>query len=143
MTDGMIKEFRGKYRFLSNFFPCPVEMDRRLYRTVEHAYQAAKTILNEERSQIQACMNPGQAKKLGRKVTLSSNWEYVKVKVMADLVRQKFSKEPFRTWLIATGAEEIQEGNTWGDSYWGINLRTGQGENMLGRILMMIREELK
>jgi predicted NAD-dependent protein-ADP-ribosyltransferase YbiA (DUF1768 family) len=45
--------------------------------------------------------------------------------------------------LLATGDAEIQEGNTHGDLYWGVDLHTGEGENVLGKLLMKVREEVK
>jgi predicted NAD-dependent protein-ADP-ribosyltransferase YbiA (DUF1768 family) len=44
-----ISSFTGEYRFLSNFYPCVVHLDEEVYPSVEHAYQAAKTVNPEER----------------------------------------------------------------------------------------------
>ena len=63
---------------------------------------------------------------------------------MLNLVRAKFTPgSKLAEWLLATGEAELSEGNTWGDEYWGVNLRTGKGLNKLGKILMMVREELR
>lgn len=138
----MINSFRGKYNFLSNFIIAPVFLDDVQYPSVEHAFQAAKTLDNKEREKIRKAPSAGTAKKLGRSVTLRKDWNILRISVMEDLVRQKFTKyEDFRWALIATGTEELQEGNTWGDSFWGTV--DGVGENYLGKILMYIREELK
>lgn len=59
---------------------------------------------------------------------------------MEDLLRQKFSKTPLRRLLLATGEAELIEGNTWGDTYWGVC--HGVGQNHLGCLLMKIRGEL-
>ncbi|MFI4989146.1 MAG: TauD/TfdA family dioxygenase, partial [Alphaproteobacteria bacterium] len=53
--------------------------------------------------------------------------------------------------LLATGSGLIEEGNSWGDLYWGIALedkphlgiKAGQGQNRLGKILMQVRGELR
>jgi hypothetical protein len=87
-------------------------------------------------------------KRLGRKVTLRSDWEQVKLDIMADLLRQKFTRYPdLRDLLLATGDLEIIEGNTWDDRFYGaVWDETEQrwiGENHLGKILMRIREELR
>lgn len=72
---------------------------------------------------------------------LREDWSEVKVNVMATLVLQKFARHPeLRRKLIATGREEIEEGNTHGDVYWGTV--AGRGENMLGKILMGVRNHL-
>lgn len=60
---------------------------------------------------------------------------------MKDLVFQKFKNEELKIKLLQTGNEELIEGNTWGDKFWGIC--NGVGENNLGKILMEIRQFLK
>ena len=121
----------------------PILYDNWWYNSVEHAYQAAKTLDPKERDRIREALSPGLAKQAGRKVTLRPGWLGMRVEVMDDLLRQKFSKEPLRGWLIGTDPQELVEGNTWGDEFWGVNLRTGQGKNHLGRLLMAIREGLE
>lgn len=61
---------------------------------------------------------------------------------MENCLRQKFKQEPFKSKLLATGNIIIQEGNRWNDKFWGICLKTNQGENHLGKMIMKIREEL-
>ena|SRR5436309_2396038 len=142
----MIDSFRGPYRFLSNFTNCKVwyedEIDGRWYKTTEHAYQAAKSLDKEMRKKIQEAATPGDAKRLGNKITLRSNWDKLKLEVMESVCRQKFFlNSAYRKKLLATGNEELVEGNTWGDKFWGKVGNTGQ--NWLGRILMKIRKELQ
>ena len=136
----MIKEFKGKYRWLSNFALCEVELnDGFTYPSVENAYQASKSLLKNEREKF-TFLTPGQAKRAGKKVTQRDDWDYLKAFIMYNLNKQKYSKEPFKSKLLATGDEEIQEGNHWGDTFWGIC--NGEGENHLGKIIMDIRSEL-
>ena len=86
--------------------------------------------------------NPSEAKRLGRRVRLRSDWEQVKYDVMLDVVRAKFNQHPdLAQKLLATGDEELVEGNDWGDTYWGVC--NGRGKNMLGKILMRVRAELR
>jgi predicted NAD-dependent protein-ADP-ribosyltransferase YbiA (DUF1768 family) len=61
---------------------------------------------------------------------------------MEDLVRQKFSNPALATRLLKTGEAVLEEGNTWGDRFWGVDARTGEGENHLGLILMRVRKDL-
>jgi ribA/ribD-fused uncharacterized protein len=110
------------------------------YLTVEHAYQAAKTFDLDERRVIRKVNTPGEAKRLGKKVTMRQDWDLVKLKTMEFLLRQKFSYEHLRDALIATGDAELIEGNTWGDTYWGVC--NGVGENHLGKLLMTIRTDI-
>jgi ribA/ribD-fused uncharacterized protein len=137
-----IDSFSGDYKFLSNFYPCSVELDGIVYPTVEHAYQAAKTIDPHERQIILETPQPNIAKKLGRYCTIRKDWDDVKLSVMSDLVWQKFSgDETLKSQLLATGDAELVEGNWWNDTYWGVC--RGQGHNNLGKILMLVRNELK
>ncbi|MBK9336371.1 MAG: NADAR family protein [Lewinellaceae bacterium] len=62
---------------------------------------------------------------------------------MRECLELKFSQEPFLTWLLETGDANLQEGNTWSDTFWGVDLETGAGENNLGKLLMEIREHLR
>ena len=131
----MINLFRGEHRFLSNFF---IEPDG---SCVEMEYQAAKAINPQDVAFIMSSSTPGKAKRRGRSITLWPQWEGMKLKVMLRLVRAKFSDEAMKKLLLATGDEELIEGNTWGDTYWG--RCNNAGMNWLGRILMQVRKELK
>lgn len=141
MKYGKIDSFSDEFRFLSNFYPCKVEYENLIYPSVEHAYQAAKTLDIYERRQILFSAKAGDAKKLGRKLTLRSDWESIKLQVMEDLVRQKFKYESLKKRLLATEDVYLEEGNYWSDFYWGVC--NGIGENHLGKILMKVRKELR
>jgi ribA/ribD-fused uncharacterized protein len=134
----MINNFSGQYRWLSNFAPALVHLDGIEYLSVEHAYQAAKSFDAKYRASIARCATPTDAKRLGRTVPLRTDWPQVKLAVMEDLLRQKFSQPFFATKLHATGNEELVEGNYWHDTFWGVC--NGVGENHLGRLLMLIRD---
>lgn len=138
-----IYEFRGDYNFLSNFHSCEVEYEGIVYPSVENAFQAAKTLDREERLQFTS-VKPGIAKRLGRRVILRPDWEKVKVGIMKELLRKKFSQEPFKSKLLATGDKELEEGNRWNDRFWGVcPPGSGRGSNILGKLIMEIREELR
>lgn len=139
----MISSFEGEYAFLSNFHPSPVFG----FPTVEHYYQAAKSLDPADWKKIQATPYPGRAKRLGRKFKLRRDWESVKFKVMEKALREKFKIPELREALLATENQELLEGNTWHDNVWGNcwcgKCRKVPGQNMLGKLLMRIREELK
>lgn len=137
----MIDSFRGKYRFLSNFYPCSIEYQENIYPSVEHAFQAAKTLDLDWQEKIYFAPYPVDAKRLGRKAPLREDWEDVKIGVMRNFLRQKFSTFELKSKLLATGDEQLIEGNWWGDIFWGIC--EGRGENNLGKLLMEIREEIR
>jgi len=132
----IIRGFVGEYRFLSNFWPADIRVRGVTYPTMEHAFQACKTLDPLERQRILACRTPGEAKRAGRTVTLRADWEGVKLDVMHGLVTAKFRHPVLRARLLATGTAELVEENTWGDVYWGVC--RGRGENHLGRILMQV-----
>src|SRR5258708_19770440 len=87
---GKISSFKGKYEFLSNFYPAIVKLNGIPYPTVEHAFQAAKTVDPMESHWVGLAQSPGEAKKRGRKITLREDWEEAKLGVMLDLLRQKY-----------------------------------------------------
>ena len=137
----MIDKFRGKYWFLSNFYESPIEDENITYPTVEHYFQAQKTLNREEKLKIAKATKPAKAKKIGRQVNLRKDWEDIKLQVMEKALRLKFQNPDLRKKLIATGDEELIEGNPWGDRYWGVC--NGSGKNKLGKLLMKIRKELQ
>ena len=143
----MIDCFDGKFAFLSNFYPSPMTVDGIIFPTVEHLFQAAKTVSLVEREKIAAAATPGQAKRLGRNVILCDNWEEIKDDVMLNALRLKFAILPLREKLLATGNEELVEGNTWHDNTWGNcscdRCKKIEGQNKLGKLLMQVREEIR
>lgn len=134
----VIKEFQGQYRFLSNFWSEEGE------QPVEFVYQAAKTDDPAEKRWILEADSPGEAKRRSRKITLRKDWDAVKVAVMLQLLRTKFSIPSLRDKLLSTGTAGLVEGNRWHDNFWGV-CNCGHcsgGQNILGKLLMQIREEL-
>lgn len=135
-----VRGFEGEHRFLSNFYPSVIYYSLVRYPTVEHAYQAAKTLDLQTRQMISLAPSPGQAKRMGRKVALRADWEERKIGIMRTLLRKKFATKVMRDKLLATGSMLLVEYNTWGDRFWGVC--DGRGQNHLGKLLMEIRKEL-
>lgn len=143
--DNTILCFQGDYHFLSNFHCAQFSWDFWPYwDSAEAAFQSAKCTSDEERRKFtELSVTPAEAKRMGRQVQLRADWEQVKDGIMEEIVHEKFFQiEPLARKLMATGNAELIEGNTWGDTYWGVNLHTMQGQNKLGKILMRIRDEL-
>lgn len=137
-----INSFDLKYRFLSNFYPSVIWVEGISYPTVEHAYQAMKTLDTSLRIEISKLESPGRAKRAGRILLLRKDWEEIKISVMKDLLYQKFTKYPeLKIMLINTEDSILIEGNYWNDTFWGIC--GGKGKNHLGILLMDIRNEFK
>lgn len=143
-TQSHIREFKNEYRFLSNFWYSKVVYEGVRYSSVEHAFQAAKTLDLDERKEIQQAKTCGEAKRLGRSVTLREDWEQIKLFIMEYLVRQKFLlNKDLGQKLLDTGNSDLIKGNYWGDTFWGVCLKEGRGQNNLGKILMKVRTNLQ
>lgn len=137
-----IDKFQGKYRFLSNFYPSPIQIDNKEVYTVEHLYQGMKPASDEHSKMVMQASTPGEAKRLGRQFPMVDDWENIKMDVMNIGVTMKFlQNEDLAKMLLDTGDEELIEGNTWGDTFWGVC--KGEGDNHLGKILMRVRTELR
>lgn len=140
--------FREQYWFLSNMSPSPIRIDIRdasgrtrtyTFSCVESAFQAHKAPDHAWRFAENGTVGNGfDAKRMGRKLPLRPDWEAVKVPVMERLVRAKFKQNPELMAKLKRIPGDIIEENTWGDTFWGCC--DGRGENVLGQILMQIRD---
>jgi len=129
-----ISQFSGDYRWLSNFY---IEPDG---THVEGEYQSSKCLDPKDKEKFIG-LTPGQCKKLGKTISIRLDWDIIKNDIMYQLVRKKFTEHAGLTEkLLSTGDSILIEGNNWNDTYWGIC--NGIGSNHLGKILMMIRNEL-
>jgi len=155
----MIQYFDGFFEFLSNFAWSPFEFHGKTYNTVEHAYQAFKTVNEEDHEWIRTAPTPNIAKKRGsrrgedgRKITLRPDWEsklsnglLVKDFIMLTFLRIKFSDMKLQSDLLDTEDAYLEEGNSWHDNYWG-DCKCARcwwkGSNKLGLLLMQVRSEI-
>lgn len=131
-------EFRDKYWFLSNFYPCKIHFGKLEFDCVEAAFQAAKCANVEDRKMFVG-LKGVDAKRLGRKIKMRNDWSKVKDDVMFALVNEKFSNPKLAFDLICVQGD-IVENNRWNDTYWGVC--NGKGENRLGKILMKVRDSI-
>lgn len=59
---------------------------------------------------------------------------------MFNAVNQKFTvNSDLGDLLVETGDQLIVEGNDHGDTFWGVDSRSGEGQNHLGQTLMRVR----
>lgn len=133
-----------KYGCFSNFAHYGFELDEKWWMTSEHYFQAQKFYGTEYVEIIRLLDNPMKAAKMGRNrnLPLREDWEEVKDDVMRKAVYAKFSQNiELKNKLLDTDSEYIVE-NTSNDYYWGCGTN-GSGKNMLGIILMEIRDKLK
>ncbi len=139
----VIEQFQGEYRWLSNFYPVRIKYGTLTFPSVEHFYVAMKTKDVVTRTNIAAMdeHSAKEVKRLGKKLG-RPDWDTLKLSVMAFGLRQKFNQEPFKSKLKATDNMIIEEGNTWNDTFWGVDHHTRKGENNLGKLIMKIRAEL-
>lgn len=132
-------KFREDYYFLSNMYPCPVNVNingkKLTFSCAEAAFQAFKCPEEAERFMG---IDGFAAKKMGRKITLRKDWESVKLSVMRDVVKAKFGQNPGLMVKLKSVTGEIVEDNTWNDRFWG--RCQGTGQNWLGKLLMEIRD---
>ncbi len=135
----MIDSLKGTY--LSNFWSVPIVYEGLTYQNAESAFQASKCANTEERRWF--LDTPAHiAKAKGKRVEIRPDWNEVRLKVMWEVLQAKFAQHPdLAAKLVATGDQEIVEGNTWNDKFWGVC--NGEGMNHLGIMLMAIREECK
>ncbi len=132
------------YGVFSNFSAHAFELEGQVWPTTEHYFQAMKFEDEEYREQVRAAKAPKIAAQMGRDRSrpLRADWETVKQDVMRGALRAKFSSHAgLRELLLSTGDEEIIE-NAPGDYYWGAGA-DGSGKNMLGKLLMELRSDLR
>jgi len=146
MCDSVIDSFDLSFHFLSNFDYSPITIQGSRYNSVEHAYQALKTDDPNIAKEIRNASTPGKAKRLGQSVKPRPDWDNIKVDLMDNLLRIKFSSPWFCEFLRKTKQKELIEGNVWHDNFWGNctcdKCKNIIGQNMLGKLLMQIRSEI-
>jgi len=157
----MIDKFSDYYHFLSNFYPHTFSYptpdstggpwlttwQSKEYRSTEHAYQAFKADNEAEHEYVRNLDTPAKAKRAGRTVSKRKDWEQIKFDLMLDLLRAKFSDTMLAKLLMDTDDKKLVEGNYWHDNIFGNctcdACKNIEGKNMLGKLLMQIRDELK
>lgn len=141
----MINSFRGYHAWLSNMYSCNIEFMGHKFKSVENAYMFVKR--PSDLDWLNKCLelSPGDVKKASKLIAVREDWESVKLSIMYELLKKKFTQEPFRTDLLNTRGENIVEGNRWNDTFWGVDIKSSPnvGENWLGRLIMDIRTKLK
>lgn len=136
-----IESFEGEYSFLSNFYPCRIEVEQYVFNNAEAVFQAMKCKQENDRDAFQS-LTGAEAKKLGRRIEMRDNWDNVKVEAMRRALLMKFTQNPvLAKKLVMTGDAELIEGNQWHDTFWGVC--NGVGANYLGMLLMELRGVLK
>jgi hypothetical protein len=141
MTDQPHIYFYGKgnpdYQFLSNFWWGFFYYNHKIYRSVEHFYQASKATNNKDHEIIRTALTPATAKRLGREIDIRDDWEDIKVSIMLTGLRLKFEDKVLKRKLLDTKDAILHE-NSPNDYFWGV-----KGKDMLGKLLMKVRDEIR
>lgn len=130
-----------KYFFLNNKYSCNVFVLERRFGNAEAAYQAHKTkepqIMN-----IFTTLDAVSSQSIGRGVDTYDGWENNKVKAMLLVVFEKFRQNPdILEKLLETENQKLVAVSISKENFWGVI--DGVGENILGKILMYVREYFK
>lgn len=131
--------FKDKYFFLSNFYICPITLELNnktcIFCNSEAAYQAQKNVqIADKFSKIKGL----EAKRIGEDLIITTpNWEEYKLYAMAKALNAKFQNKSL-LFELKQIKEDIIHDNYWNDTYWGVY--KGSGKNILGKMLMNIRD---
>lgn len=122
----------------------PITIEGKGWPITEHYFQAKKFVNTEYEEQVRLTKTPKDAAAMGRdrKLPLRKDWESVKDQVMYLACYAKFTQYPELKKLLLDTKDAILVEHTVNDSYWGDG-GNGSGKNMLGKILMKIREDIK
>ena len=134
----------GEWGFLSNAAPCNFKLQDRVWSSVEHYYHAQKFLNFAEQESVRLCNTAQEAIQKGTSVGRSyrQDWHRYRLGAMRDAIRAKFTQsEELKQKLLETGDNELVRDSTH-DVYWGAGAEN-TGQNMIGKILMEIRDELR
>lgn len=145
--------FKGENEWLSNLWPCNIELPKFKFASVENAFWASKLSKDPKLVEIVARVPALDAKKTALKLCdenpeiVSPKSEETALKIMKFLVRKKFEDNTYLTQkLLATDGAYLEHYGKFVDDYWGVSTESKKniaGKNMLGKILMEVREDLK
>lgn len=147
-----VLEFSAEHRWLSNFWEAPIELSafrqHWSFASTEHVFQMAKlehtrfdmADQQELFEEVAALETPGQSKRFGRRIPELDvdSWNAARDRAMARALKAKFTQHAdLREKLLGLEGYYLEEGNHWGDRYWGVD---GTGKNRLGELLMGLRD---
>ncbi len=133
-----------KYGCFSNFSRHHLYLKDKVWKTSEHYFQAQKFAGTEFEEKVRLTPTPKEAANLGRnrKFPLRKDWEEVKDEIMREALQAKFTQHKELKKILLETSDALLVEHTHKDFYWG-NGGDGSGKNMLGKLLMEVREELK
>jgi len=131
-------------REFKNTSPHSFTLDGEQWRSAEHYVQAQRFNCSEIQAEVRESTYPFSAKTIARErpEALRPDWHEIRDAVVEKAVRSKFQSHPdLSEKLCATGEAEIIEASAM-SHHWGAGA-DGLGKNILGRILMKIRQDIK
>ena len=134
----------GEYGEFSNFAAYPIVLKKKRWPTSEHCFQAQKFTDKAYQEKVRQAKSPEIAARLGRNRKQKSRrgWESAKVSVMREALEAKFTQHSeLKALLLSTEDAKLVE-HTANDNYWGDG-GSGSGKNMLGQLLVKVREKLR
>lgn len=133
-----------KYGCFSNFSRHHLFLKNKVWKTSEHYFQAQKFAETEFEEKVRLAPTPKESANLGRnrKFPLRKDWEKVKDDIMREALRAKFTQNKDLKKILLETDDAILVEHTANDNYWGDG-GDGSGKNLLGKLLMEVREELR
>lgn len=117
--------FQSKYSCLSNFFPCKIVINNKVFTNAEQAFQYYKAVVCERddvSTKINSNNDPEKVKYHGDKLDTCPEWEERKVAYMKCIASHKFKQNPeLRAKLLDTAGMELIECTT--NKFWGSGRR--------------------
>lgn len=134
----------GDYGCFSNFSRHPVYLKNKRWPTSEHYFQAQKFAETKHEEEVRLTSKPMKAAEMGRdrKRPLRNDWEKVKDDIMREAVMAKFTQLKDLTGILLGTDDAMIIEHTANDRYWADG-GDGTGQNMLGKILMEVREAIR
>ncbi|WP_330279128.1 NADAR family protein [Streptomyces sp. NBC_00569] len=127
---------------LRNDFPAQIVFAGESYASVLHGYWALSAADGSDRSRIRDAASGREAHDLGGQATHRSDWPNVRLAVMAELLRAKFTQHPeLAQVLVSTGDARISYTGLSDSPFWR-DIPDARGRNWMGRLLELTRSEL-
>lgn len=148
-TETRVCFYEQDFYVLSNFSSFSIDTENGRFPTSEHAYHYEKFLFPSHASngllfEIRMARSAHDTFKIAEanKALRRRDWDDVKVPIMKRLLHAKAAQHEYVTRkLLATGDRELVE-NSWRDDFWGWGPNQ-DGQNMLGKLWMEVRAELR
>lgn len=154
-TPSHVLFLRGPF---SNFAKCQITIDGYIFNSAEQAFMYKKAVAMGDKESANKLtdlwLTPAQAKAIGRSVSpfTPSKWtDEIAYAAMLEVNREKYKSPYYSKLLKDTGNRQITECNPR-DNRWSCGLSENDpdamneglwlGKNLLGKVLMQIRDEL-